>query len=858
MDPILLGAVVAGGTLVLPEILGRTKGAPKEARFDAAFAQYLPYRYLVRADVLKGARSYLAAWRIAAADAGTLHEETIKGVAYQIAATLGLLGPSAMGQFYEVRARFREYDRGLSCADHPVLELLDDLREEQFLRREPVFDSQRYFVLTWTAPNAMLEAMRAAVSVGVDAQRRSEDEMIAEFEAKCRRIEASLRVALAAERLGEVVEDGRRRSELLRFVARMVSGEDRPFNVPPSTIRLNELLARDFVGGVDVRIGEDEIGVVEILTPPDEAAPMMLDRLADLDVPHTLALRVIGMSVQQAEQATADAVADLRGAADFHLSLTNPSELRAAGAMQEAYGEIGDDQKRLGRTSVAVVVRAKTRPEVILAQQAVVDALEASGFRAVVSQGDALDSFLATLPGQRGHGMRQFPIDALTVAKAVPLHERSKGLRYSDSESLPAGVPVPCVSYALGRGKSPRRVHLNSADLFHGLMCGRTRSGKSVRSAFLAAMFRGRLPLASVTIIDRGRSARPTCLMLDGEHYDVLGQRSPGFALFAGAHREDEERELLAILEEMATLQGVEQTKEMTLADRRRALLEAIRVVASRPPAERDLDFFLAMLGGGDYGQVLEPAIAAYGVAGILGDTFNRSQDAFESGRFNVIDIQNVATASDSDERFLIPLLRVIMWRLAAHERRLKEQLGDDLHSLYIVDEAHAVLNHEIGAAWALDQHKEGRKHNRGLWLVSNSPKDFAGLPRLDDLLKASQTRMYSNDPGALDPGTVGLYEKLGLPRKGIEMLPLIGERGVVLHGPETGTLCEIDFKLDEDVRAVLGSSRTNKLVDRYLEAWSPEKYGAQRWKTEMLLADPSPQARAAGTRLQTILERGA
>jgi type IV secretory pathway VirB4 component len=850
MDPILLGAAVAGGTLVLPEILGRTKQAPSGPRPDAALAQYLPYRYLVRADVLKGERSYLAAWRIAGADAGTLHEETIKGVAYQVAATLGLLGPSAMGQFYEVRSHFREYDRGLSRTDHPVLELLDDLREEQFLRRESVFDSQRYFVLTWMAPNAMLEAMRAAVSVGVDAQRRSENEMIAEFEGRCRRIEASLRVALAAERLGEVVEDGRRRSELLRFVARMVSGEDRPFNVPPPTIRLNELLARDFVGGMDVRVGEDEIGVVEILTPPDEAAPMMLDRLADLDIPHTLAVRVIGMSSQEAQQTTADAVADLRGAADFHFSLTNPAELRAAGEMQEAYGDAGDEQKRLGWTSVAVVVRAKTRPEVILAQQAVVDALEASGFRAVIPQGEALDSFLATLPGQRGHGMRQFPVDALTVAKAFPLHERSKGLRHSDSESFPAGVPVPCVSYALGRGKSPRRVHLNSGDLFHGLMCGRTRSGKSVRSAFLAAMFRGRLPLASVTIIDRGLSARPTCLMLDGEHYDVLGRRSPGFALFAGAHREDEERELLAILEEMATLQGVEVTP-----DHRRALLEAIRVVASRPAEERTLDFFLAMLGGGDHGQLLEPAIAAYGAAGILGDTFTRSSDAFESGRFNVIDLQNVVRGA-GDERFLIPLLRVIMWRLTAHERRLKEQVGEDLHSLYIVDEAHALLRHDIGAAWALEQHKEGRKHNRGLWLVSNSPEDFASLPRLDDLLKASQTRMYSQDPTALDPGTSTLYEKLGLPRKGIEMLPLIGERAIVLHGPETGTLCELDFKLDEDVRAVLGSSRTNKLVDRYLEAWPTDKYGRDRWKTEMLLADPSAQARAAGTRLQTILER--
>ena len=83
--------------------------------------------------------------------------------------------------------------------------------------------------------------------------------------------------------------------------------------------------------------------------------------------------------------------------------------------------------------------------------------------------------------------MRRFPIDALTVAKAFPLHERSTGLRHSDSESF-GSTKVPCVSYALGRGSSPRRVHLNAGDLFHGLMCGRTGRGKSVLTVLLQSL----------------------------------------------------------------------------------------------------------------------------------------------------------------------------------------------------------------------------------------------------------------------------------------------------------------------------------------------------------------------------------
>ncbi len=846
---LVAGASSLAAVSLVPELLARGRTFPEQRRQSVGLADFLPYRRFAHPDVIRCESSLLAAWRVAAPPTDVLAPATILNTSYHVAATLGLLGTGAVGQFYFIRSPFREYDRGLSRSDHPVLELLDDLREDYFLRRAPVFDSERFFALSWAPPNQVVESLRAATSAGLAARRRAEEDLLVEFEALCGRIEASLRVGLpVVERLGETIVDGRRRSDLLRFVARTVSGRDHPMAVPPPTVPLNELLARDFRFGWDVRIGEDELGIVELLTPPDSAAPQLLERLTQLTVPHTLAVRVAGMSLSESLRVLEDGVADFRGAADFHASLTNPAELRAAEQMSEAFGQAGDEYQRVGWTSTAVVLRAKTRTDVSKAAQAVVDALAACGFSATIAKAEAADTWLATLPGQRRYGMRTHPIDALTTAKALlPLHEEAKGPRFSDSESFPAGLDVPCVSYGLTRGNSPRRLHLNVADVFHGIMCGRTRSGKSVRTSYLASMFRGRLPLASVTLIDRGLSARPTCLMLDGTCYDVLGANSPGFALFADAHREDDgARELLTILEEMCELQGLAVTPP-----RRVALLEAIRTVASWPQRERRLFAFAEILGGGDDGHVLKPAIAAYGPEGVLGSLFDRAEDSFETGRFNVIDIAHVSSLG---AKFLIPVLRVIFWRLAAQERRLKRDLGEDLHSLYLVDEAHAVLRHPIGAAWVLEQQKEGRKHNRGLWLVSNSVEDFATVPRLDDLLKASQLRMYAHDPGALDPATSALYAQLGLPRHGIEMLPTIGERAIVLHAPEVDTLCEVDLRLDEDVLAVLGSSRTNTLVDRFRELYPVERDGPQRWKIEMLRASSSPQVRAAATRFETIL----
>ena len=87
-------------------------------------------------------------------------------------------------------------------------------------------------------------------------------------------------------------------------------------------------------------------------------------------------------------------------------------------------------------------------------------------------------------------------------------------------------------------------------------------------------------------------------------------------------------------------------------------------------------------------------------------------------------------------------------------------------------------------------------------------------------------------------------------------MLPTIGQRAIVLHAPEADTLCEADLRLDEDVLAVLGSSRTNILVDRFRELYPVERDGPQRWKVEMLRANPSSLVRAAAARFETILHK--
>ena len=112
--PMMLAAAVSVGSTLVPEIFARTKRVPRGERSDVGLADYLPPRRLVRPDVVKCEQGYLAAWRIAAPDAGMLPTQTIVNAAYQVAGTLGLLGSDSMAQFYVTRST--TCARSNSCA----------------------------------------------------------------------------------------------------------------------------------------------------------------------------------------------------------------------------------------------------------------------------------------------------------------------------------------------------------------------------------------------------------------------------------------------------------------------------------------------------------------------------------------------------------------------------------------------------------------------------------------------------------------------------------------------------------------------------------------------------------------------
>ncbi|GAC1501706.1 MAG: hypothetical protein NVS1B2_26950 [Vulcanimicrobiaceae bacterium] len=733
--------------------------------------------------------------------------------AYHLAGTISAMPVGAALQFYERRGRFNAYDRARG-ADHPVLKVLDDLAAARFLGRDDVFTTDRFVALTWQPPSEMRSRFQKALSRGVDAMRRTENEMLAEFADLCARCDSSFRGVLRCERLGETTTRdaygvAQTRSDLLRFVRSCVLGDDSPVAVPAPGIALNATLSTDVRGGFDVRIGDDELGCIELDALPEQVTPRILDGLAELKVAHTLCVRVVAQSVVQSKKGLKDAVLDFQGAAGFHAGFVDPGATADSIDALAAYGEAGGDYTRVGRASIVIVVRAATRALVKRAQRDVLAVLKDAAFVGTVRDLGAFSTWLGTLPSDLHHGVRKYPLTAISPAKLFPIHETSMGRRFAESESLPPQTPA--LLYALRPGNTLYRAHLNVADVFHGFGIGRTTSGKSVLATKIALMFRSRYPLAGVTIIDNGRSARPGCELVDGTFLDLLGPASPGFALFSDSNDPERERERLQIIEEMVELQR----GSRVTPDENAALVTANRVIGSMPPEHRSLSAFYELVQ--DPGGNLRPALLPYTRRGDLGAVLDASEDVFAFSRFNVIDVARVMSLPP---KYLVPIMRVLVWKTQAQIAAMKRALGPrghELHWLISIDESHKITQTEIGSRFVVELQKMGRRSNIGVWLWSNGLSEFVKSPARNDLLMNSPTRVFFGDSAVTpsDLETIEQYKNLQLPGHGIARLGTLAPRTVLWHQPEADILVELDVSMEADELALVGTSRDNDAIDR-------------------------------------------
>jgi type IV secretory pathway VirB4 component len=687
--------------------------------------------------------------------------------------------------------------------------------------------------------------MRARLASGAARAVRSKAGIIADFQSLCDRFQSSLeREHISLKRLGEHTEFGVIYSDLGAFVNSTVTGIRKPLRRPPPLLRLKHLFAVEAVGGSSPIVSDRYVAAIEFHELPEGAEPEMFAGLSTkVRVPATFHVRYIAQPVAKMKKKFRNARRDFAGASTFETGGgVDPSQIAAAEQMMDATGKATQVFSRFGEVSLAFIVRARTRPLLKEAVDAVISALEDvphGGYRCSVKRLGAMDLFLSTLPGNLRYGVRRFPLDTLTIAKTVPIHVPDIGRPYAESEALPASTPP--TTYALGPGNNQIRYHPNSGGVWHTLTCGHSEKGKSVDASLVSLSMRSRLPMLGVSAVDSGTSLYQLCRLLDGNYYRLGAANALGFALFDHVDEPEEALVVLGIIEEQAVIPKL----GIVSPDHHRALVQAMERVAEMPAERRSMLAFYDAITDDD--RKLRPIIRKF-TRYELGTLVDCEQDSFTAGRFNVVDIRDIIGLPQDVLAFVY---RVIIHKCRSQVERLKRRMGAagrDLHWWYSFDEAHRFFENDLFAQMIVKVLKEGRKDNYSINLISNSVFDFSNFPYRTDLLGQTATRLYYGDPDAIssNPGTLKAYENMGVPDRGVAMLAPMPEHYFLRHKPREGTLQQATFAITKEQLAALGTSRTASLVDEAIA-----KYGNYEWKVPYLR---SRGAHWAADRLEQIL----
>ena len=702
----------------------------------------------------------MAAWSFRGPDMGSSTHAEMAALSARLNAILRL-GSGWMVQCDAIRFQAPEYPEGGAFPD-AVTRIIDEERRMQFLAEGAHFESEYFLALTYLPPAASEERIKGWMFEGrtqpQDALARKALEdftcRIANFED---RFSSLFRVRrLCSERFENDGGFPRVQDALLRYVRRCITGEDHPFEQPEIPVYLSDILgSRDFVAGMEPKIGSRHVRVVAIDGFPKASYPAILSALDTLPMEYRWNTRAILLDPEEArtllDKTRKKWRSRMRGWKDqVFRTQSGPVNLHAqemAADAEEAMGIASSGDVQFALYSTNIVCMAQDRETVEANASLVMKTIQNLGFDCRIETVNAVDAWRGTLPGDGYCNVRRVLLHTLNLADMLPITSVWSGLRENPSSLLPSGSPP--LLYAATSGSTPFRFNLHVADVGHTLMVGPTGAGKSTLLALIIAQW-FRYTRAQVFAFDKGYSLYVLTRAAGGEFYDIAGERTP--LAFCPLRQIDSDAELawaVDWLEALCVIQGLELSPRQ-----RNALTSALQELRLSPT--RTLTEFCANV------QDLEirDALQYYTLAGPMGALLDAEEDMLGSGRFLTFETENLMALGDK------AVIAVLLYLFRQIERRL-----DGSPTLVPLDEAWVYLRHDLFRDRLRDWLKTMRKRNGAVLLATQSLSDIFHSPIQDVVLESCPTKILLPNTEARNPASLGFYQSLGLNERELQVI---------------------------------------------------------------------------------------
>lgn len=244
--------------------------------------------------------SLLAGWRMRGPDLASSSTDELEAITARLNAALKF-GSGWMLNCDTIRLSAPGYPEQGAFPDRTT-RVIDAERGQQFRAEGTHFESQYGITLTYMPPLLAESKLTQMMfeSDGGPSKNAIGDRVLRYFKEQIDEFEAQLSTMFHIERLqGERYRDAYGKEyvldRLLQYVHYCITGDDHPVRLPPVPMYLDALLAEDFIGGVEPRVGEKHLAIVALDGFPHESYPGILGALDELSIEFRWSTRFIFM-----------------------------------------------------------------------------------------------------------------------------------------------------------------------------------------------------------------------------------------------------------------------------------------------------------------------------------------------------------------------------------------------------------------------------------------------------------------------------------------------------------------------------------------------------------------------------------
>jgi len=608
----------------------------------------------------------------------------------------------------------------------------------------PHFESRYHLTLVWMPPadqsdkagRALLERPEAAS--GVRDWRQALAGFVAETDS-------------AADLLASFMPEVRALDdrEMLTYLHDTVSAKRYPLRVPETPAYLDALLAdTPLVGGLEPMLGADHLRTLTLLGFPSASRPGLFDALNRQDFAYRWSTRFIALDKTEATAALTklrrqwfnkrkSVTALLR-----EVMYNQPAQLLDSDADNKvvdadaALQALGADHVSFGYFTATITVSDPDRARAEEKRRIAEKIVHGLGFTSIREGVNAVEAWLASLPGHLYANVRQPLLHSLNLAHLVPLSSVWAGPPRNEHLGGP-----PLLLGETG-GSTPFRLSTHVGDVGHMMIAGPTGAGKSVLLALMAMQFR-RYRQAQIYIFDKGWSARAAVLAMGGHHH-ALGSGDSRLA-FQPLGRIDEPGERSWAADWIAGVLAHE--KVVVTPEVKDAIWSALGSLATAPAAERTLTGLSLLLQS----NALKTALLPYTLEGPHGRLLDATEDGLAIG-----DIECFETEALMGQASIVePVLTYLFRRLDAR--------FDGRPTLLILDEAWVFLDNPLFAARIREWLKVLRKRNVSVIFATQSLADIAASSIAPAIIESCPQRILLPNERAIEPQGEAAYAAFGL-----------------------------------------------------------------------------------------------